>query len=115
MLLLSVLLQLILPLPVQNTVVEEVQQLPWRLCYARDKAQPAPTAAASAGADALQVDIYALTHHSVCLSRRDSYTGVLDCRAPPAPTAVSLTCEKTPSIQPPVFSCWQPHHHPGAA
>ncbi len=41
--------------PAQNTVVEEVQQLPWRLCYARDKAQPAPTAAASAGADALQV------------------------------------------------------------
>ena len=41
--------------PAQNTVVDEVQQLPWRLCYARDKAQPAPTAAASAGADALQV------------------------------------------------------------
>ena len=39
---------------VQNTVVEEVQQLPWRLCYARDKAQPAPSAAVSAGADALQ-------------------------------------------------------------
>ena len=36
-------------------MIEEVQQLPWRLCYARDKAQPAPTAAASAGADALQV------------------------------------------------------------
>lgn len=42
---------------VQNTVVEELQQLPWRLCYARDKAQPAPSAAVSAGADALQVAI----------------------------------------------------------
>jgi hypothetical protein len=39
----------------QNKVVPEVQQQPWRLCYARDKAQPAPSAAASAGADALQV------------------------------------------------------------
>ena len=43
------------PLLVQNTVVEDLQPLPWRLCYARDKAQPAPSAAASAGADALQV------------------------------------------------------------
>ena len=46
----------------QNTVVEDVQQLPWRLCYARDKAQPAPTAAASAGADALQVRSCHSTH-----------------------------------------------------
>ena len=43
------------PGAMQNKVVPEVQQQPWRLCYARDKAQPAPSAAASAGADALQV------------------------------------------------------------
>ena len=34
-----------------------MQKQPWRLCYARDKAQPPPSAAATAGADALQVQL----------------------------------------------------------